>query len=542
MLGPRGCRLGIMKPGALPDAGPGASSRRRIARKHAGGDPHVEIMIPLIGHRAGARARSSDWVRDVADDGHGRRAGSACRLPRRHDDRDAARRARRRRDRRRRRVLLVRHERPHADDVRLLARRRRGPLPVASTSSASCCPRTRSRPSTATASAQLVRIGVRDGAGRRGPDSSSASAASTAATPRRSQFCHEIGLDYVSCSPYRVPLARLAAAHAALGAGGPGRLPDRRASGAESVLALVDATCCGRTPRRRSQCPVALHGCHTPAVGWARDRTGAIRATAHRGSRGRGSGCGRPTPTPTRWGRRWARCCGRGRSASDRSMLSLAPGATRPVGAGDARCPEEAGSVPALLRARSRPGEALAAVAAAGGEVPGVRRPRGRPSAHPADPRGRGRPGGDGHRPGRQPVPAADRGDRTGARLRARPGRARIGGGVLAVSAGRLRPCGLRRRRHARAAEPLPRDARRGAQPLVAPAAAVDARRRGRRLGRPHRVRLPRLRGRGARRDPRARRPARRGARRRRSRSRPTRSGRSCSRCSTRSTAPATSG
>ena len=29
-------------------------------------------------------------------------------------------------------------------------------------------------------------------------------------------FCHKIGLDYVSCSPYRVPIARLAAAHAVL--------------------------------------------------------------------------------------------------------------------------------------------------------------------------------------------------------------------------------------------------------------------------------------------------------------------------------------
>lgn len=29
-------------------------------------------------------------------------------------------------------------------------------------------------------------------------------------------FCHNIGLDYVSCSPYRVPIARLAAAHAVL--------------------------------------------------------------------------------------------------------------------------------------------------------------------------------------------------------------------------------------------------------------------------------------------------------------------------------------
>ncbi len=30
-------------------------------------------------------------------------------------------------------------------------------------------------------------------------------------------FCHQVGLDYVSCSPFRVPIARLAAAHAAIG-------------------------------------------------------------------------------------------------------------------------------------------------------------------------------------------------------------------------------------------------------------------------------------------------------------------------------------
>jgi len=34
--------------------------------------------------------------------------------------------------------------------------------------------------------------------------------------PRSVEFCHRIGLDYVSCSPFRVPIARLAAAHAAL--------------------------------------------------------------------------------------------------------------------------------------------------------------------------------------------------------------------------------------------------------------------------------------------------------------------------------------
>ncbi|GGC37741.1 pyruvate, phosphate dikinase [Siccirubricoccus deserti] len=38
--------------------------------------------------------------------------------------------------------------------------------------------------------------------------------------PASIQFCEEAGLDYVSCSPYRVPVARLAAAQAALSAGG----------------------------------------------------------------------------------------------------------------------------------------------------------------------------------------------------------------------------------------------------------------------------------------------------------------------------------
>jgi len=37
--------------------------------------------------------------------------------------------------------------------------------------------------------------------------------------PRSIAFCHEVGLDYVSCSPYRVPIARLAAAQAAVAEG-----------------------------------------------------------------------------------------------------------------------------------------------------------------------------------------------------------------------------------------------------------------------------------------------------------------------------------
>jgi pyruvate,orthophosphate dikinase len=34
--------------------------------------------------------------------------------------------------------------------------------------------------------------------------------------PASIELCHRMGLDYVSCSPFRVPIARLAAAHAAL--------------------------------------------------------------------------------------------------------------------------------------------------------------------------------------------------------------------------------------------------------------------------------------------------------------------------------------
>ncbi|MBI5289748.1 MAG: hypothetical protein HY873_12320, partial [Chloroflexi bacterium] len=37
--------------------------------------------------------------------------------------------------------------------------------------------------------------------------------------PYSVEFFHRIGLDYVSCSPFRVPIARLAAAQAALGEG-----------------------------------------------------------------------------------------------------------------------------------------------------------------------------------------------------------------------------------------------------------------------------------------------------------------------------------
>ena len=219
MLGTRGVRLGILKPG-LYRMQTKAILEAAIARKHAGGDPHVEIMIPLIVTRARARARHRLGTRGRGGDVRGVRRRRR-RLPRRHDGGDAARRAGRRRGRRGGRVLLVRHQRPHPDDVRVLPRRRRGSLHDRVPRAASCSRRTRSRRSTRRVSANSCGW-PSSGAGPPAPTCISASAASTAATRHRSRSSPSVGLDYVSCSPYRVPIARLAAAHAA-----PGRRPAR---------------------------------------------------------------------------------------------------------------------------------------------------------------------------------------------------------------------------------------------------------------------------------------------------------------------------
>lgn len=63
---------------------------------------------------------------------------------------------------------------------------------------------------------QLMRMGVEKGRSSR-PDLKCGICGEHGGEPESVKFCHEIGLDYVSCSPFRVPIARLAAAHAALG-------------------------------------------------------------------------------------------------------------------------------------------------------------------------------------------------------------------------------------------------------------------------------------------------------------------------------------
>jgi len=62
---------------------------------------------------------------------------------------------------------------------------------------------------------QLVRLGAERGRAAR-PGLKVGICGEHGGDPRSIAFCHEVGLDYVSCSPFRVPVARLAAAHAAL--------------------------------------------------------------------------------------------------------------------------------------------------------------------------------------------------------------------------------------------------------------------------------------------------------------------------------------
>ncbi|MBT6033800.1 MAG: pyruvate, phosphate dikinase, partial [Kordiimonadaceae bacterium] len=62
---------------------------------------------------------------------------------------------------------------------------------------------------------ELIKIGVERGRATRA-DLKIGICGEHGGDPASVEFCHQIGLDYVSCSPYRVPIARLAAAQAAL--------------------------------------------------------------------------------------------------------------------------------------------------------------------------------------------------------------------------------------------------------------------------------------------------------------------------------------
>jgi pyruvate,orthophosphate dikinase len=217
MLGTRGCRLGIIKPG-LYRMQTRALVKAACDRKKAGGDPIVEIMIPLIVTRP-ELALIEQWVREeartvMAEEGIeiAYLVGTMVETPRAaleagpiaevaeffsfgtndltqmtfgfsRDDIEG-----------RFMSEYLEHKLLPANPFETLDIEGVG---------------------------QLVRMGVERGRASR-PDLKLGICGEHGGDPASVAFCHEVGLDYVSCSPYRVPLARLAAAHAALGQGGPG--------------------------------------------------------------------------------------------------------------------------------------------------------------------------------------------------------------------------------------------------------------------------------------------------------------------------------
>ena len=206
MLGTRGCRLGMVHPEIYEMQ----VEAIMLAARAAAAPPKLEIMIPLVGFE-GELAEMRALVVRIGER-HGLRAGED--YSRRHDDRAAARVFRGRPPGRRRRLLLLRHQRPHADRARLLARR--------------CRVRLRPRlPRAPDPRPLAVRVDRRRRRRRAGRDGRGAGrkrregielgvCGEHGGDPDSIAFFHRAGLDYVSCSPYRLPIARVAAAQAVL--------------------------------------------------------------------------------------------------------------------------------------------------------------------------------------------------------------------------------------------------------------------------------------------------------------------------------------
>ena len=121
MLGFRGVRLAIRYPEIAEMQARAIFEGAIQAGRKTGKPVTAEIMVPLVFGPPGTRSGQGDHRRH----GRGGRQGDGREGPlfRRHDDRTAARGAARGRDRGDGRVLLVRHQRPHADHARRVARR-----------------------------------------------------------------------------------------------------------------------------------------------------------------------------------------------------------------------------------------------------------------------------------------------------------------------------------------------------------------------------------------------------------------------------------
>ncbi|MDQ1433703.1 MAG: pyruvate, orthophosphate dikinase [Actinomycetota bacterium] len=217
MLGTRGCRLGIIKPG-LYRMQVRALMQAAVTRRRAGGNPIVEIMIPLIVSEPELKLLET-WTREEADKVL-REAnleidylvGTMIETPRAALVADAI-------------AGVAEFFSFGTNDLTQMtfgfSRDDIEGRFMSEYLEYKLLPANPFETLDVEGVGQLVRMGVEKGRAAR-PGIKLGICGEHGGDPASVAFCHEVGLDYVSCSPYRVPIARLAAAHAAVGTGGPG--------------------------------------------------------------------------------------------------------------------------------------------------------------------------------------------------------------------------------------------------------------------------------------------------------------------------------
>jgi pyruvate,orthophosphate dikinase len=211
MLGLRGCRLGLMIPDFVKIQ-TRAILNAEIAVRRNGGDPHAEIMIPLVGHANELRQTrdilevEARAVQEAAGEEVDYKFGTMIEVPRgaltadeiaQHAEffsfgtNDLTQ-------------MAFGYSRDDAEGGFLLAYVERGILPANPFQTLDTV-----------GVGQLMRVAVDRGRAAR-PGLKIGICGEHGGDPASIEFCDRIGLDYVSCSPFRVPVARLAAAQAAL--------------------------------------------------------------------------------------------------------------------------------------------------------------------------------------------------------------------------------------------------------------------------------------------------------------------------------------
>ncbi len=213
MLGLRGCRLGLMIPDFVKIQ-TRAILEASIARKKAGGDPHAKIMIPLVGHvnELAETKRILEAEAKAVVERHGvdvdYKFGTMIEVPRGALTADEIAREAEffsfgTNDLTQ---MTFGYSRDDAEGGFLLKYVEDKILPVNPFQTLD------------DAVAGLMRTAVEKGRATR-PDIELGICGEHGGDPESIWKCEAIGLDYVSCSPFRVPVARLAAAQATLASG-----------------------------------------------------------------------------------------------------------------------------------------------------------------------------------------------------------------------------------------------------------------------------------------------------------------------------------